>query len=280
MQNVEAATPYRAALARVENPALVDVKAIVVAAVVDCEKAQAEIAAIDVTEDAGAAAVTEWLGITKAAAKRLGEQRDALMRPLNDRRKIVLDFFNDVEAAVKATTSAAEVKIVAWTKHKDLQRKKDADHDEAIRMEAQRELDRIEREKAERERIAKEEAAKAEAAGKAVEVTAVVVNPEEERRHAQAMAALTAPRPAAPGPIARGVRTDYGTSSVGEDFDYTVTDAWAIPRHFVKAPEPRRSSILQEIRELHKAGKLADDAALSTAIAGVTITRKDKVNFR
>lgn len=168
-------------------------------AAADAHELAVEIEVSAVADPAGAARVTELLTIAASTSKRVEEARLEITRPLKAKAKEIEDAVRPLAEALEGLITAGKRKVLEWQR---------------------REAERVRREREERER---QEA--------------------DARRAAQAAATASqkpvpVPAPAPPIPDApRGVRTDYGTASVRQSWDFEIVDASKLPPAFVMPNE-------------------------------------------
>lgn len=180
-----------------------------------------------VTDGASAARVTELLTLAATTQKRVEEARRSITDPLKHQAKLIEDAVRPVVQALDALVTVGKTKVLSW-----------------------------QRAEVERIRLAREaqEKAEAEARRKAVEQAAVEQRP------------VAMPEPLPPvQEVPRGVRTDYGTASLTQTWDFEVVDAALLPAAFLIPNE-------QAIRGAVRGG--------ARSIPGVRIFQKDGVAVR
>lgn len=185
-------------------------QALILRAVADVGVLAAEIDALTVTDAATAGKVTEWLSIVTATAKRIEDARVALVKPLNDEVKGVNDLVRPLTTALDALKTKGKDKQLAW--HRAEQARVDRERAEAERI----------RKEAERIAFEAQAAAIAQSAqtGKPIEIPAPVV--------------VVVPVIVE---ASRGVKTDYGTTSVRKVWKFEIADPALVPRQFLAVDE-------------------------------------------
>lgn len=183
-----------------------------------------ELDGMTVTDTATAAKVTEMLAIVADTAKRSEERRVALVKPLNDEVKSINDLVRPLAAAFDALKTKGKDKQLAWHRAEQA---------------------RVERERAEADRARREaERAEAEARAAAIAKAAETGKPVE----------IPAPAPVVVAPVAeasRGVKTDYGTTTVRKVWRFEITDATRVPRNFLSVDEQAiRRAVADGAREI------------------------------
>lgn len=196
-------------------------------AALDAMEIAAEIEAVEVLDTGGAARVTEHLTLAASTLKRVDEARRSITDPLKRRAKDIEDAVRPLTQALERLIDVGKSKVITWQR-------------------AERE--RVEAERRERERV--EAAAIAEAQAKAAS---------EQRPVAVAMV----PPPVQDAP--RGVRTDYGSASLTQTWDFEIMDPEQVPRAFLSVNE-------QAIRGAVRGG--------ARSIPGVRIFQKDGIAVR
>lgn len=186
-----------------------------------------QIQAVAVLDTAGAARVTEMLTLAAVTQKRVEEARRSITDPLKRQAKDIEDAVRPLVSALETLIQTGKAKVITWQRG---------------------ERDRVERERQERERQEREALAAAQA--QAVETGGPV-----------AVAAVPPPVQDAP----RGVRTDYGTASLTQTWDFEVVDASLIPAAFLIPNE-------QAIRGAVRGG--------TRSIPGVRIFQRDGIAVR
>lgn len=167
-----------------------------------------QIDGLTVVDTATAARVTELLTLAATTQKRVEETRTEITAPLKKRAKSIEDAVRPLVSALEALVASGKRKVLDWKRAED---------------------ERVRKETAERERH------EAEASRRAQEQAAAEQRP--------------VPVPPPPPPVVaapRGVRTDYGTASVRQVWDFEVTDVTKLPAEFLL---PNAQAIRQAVRD-------------------------------
>lgn len=181
-------------------------QALLAKAIDDAGVLSVELDAITVTDAATAGKVTELLAIVSDTAKRIEERRVALVKPLNDEVKSINDLVRPLTTALEKLKATGKEKQLAWHRAEQA---------------------RVDRERAEAERIRREaERAAFEAQAAAIARSAQTGKPVE----LPAPVAVVVPVVA---DASRGVKTDYGTTTVRKTWKFEVTDPALVPRQFL-----------------------------------------------
>lgn len=170
----------------------------------------ADIKGLTVTDAATAGRVTELLAILSTAAKDTEGFRMTLTRPLKQKAKEIEDTLRPLSAAIDGLITDAKRKQLDWHRAEEA---------------------RVAKERAEADRIRREaERAAFEANAAAIALSAQTGKPVE----------VPAPVAVVVPPVAeasRGVKTDYGTTSVRKVWKFEVTDSALVPRQFLMVDE-------------------------------------------
>lgn len=222
------------AFSRIDGPS----QSLIAKAIDDAGVLFVELDAITVTDAATAGKVTEVLAIVSDTAKRIEERRVALVKPLNDEVKAVNDLVRPLAAAFDRLKTTGKDKQLAWHRAEEA---------------------RVARERAEAERIRREaERVAFEAQAAAIALSAQTGKPVE----IPAPVAVVVPVVAE---ASRGVKTDYGTTSVRKVWKFEITDAARVPRGFLAVDE-------QAIRRAVAEG--------ARTIEGVRIYQEEQLSVR
>jgi hypothetical protein len=199
-------------------------RALITKAVADAGELERQIDALEVTDAPTAGKVTEWLSVVAATAKSVEDRRSALVKPLNDEVKSINDLVRPLTAALDKLKSKGKDKQLAW--HRAEEERVRREHAEAERIRKENERKAFEAQAA--------AAAQSSQTGKPVEVVPVVVAPVPQVVEAS-----------------RGVKTDYGSTSVRKVWKFEVIDSALVPRRFLAVDESAiRRAVAEGAREI------------------------------
>jgi hypothetical protein len=192
----------------------------------DCEELTETLGAYEVASTEAAARVTELLTLAGAAANKLEETRDNLVRPLNARVKEINDLVRPLAQAFGEAITVGKNKVLGW---------KRAEREKAEKAAADLEARRQEEERA-RAAAAEFDKGKMVPIGQVL-VDAVFGDPGGEL-------------PPQPPPLeTRGIRTDYGTAFGRGDWTYELEDITKVPAEFL---DLKRGEVWKAIRQGRK----------------------------
>lgn len=198
----------------------------------------AELEKFEVKDAAGAAKMNDLLAILAREEKDIEAMRMGLTKPLKTKAKNIEDAFRPLSTAIDALKAVGKRKQLDWHRAEQA---------------------RVERERAEAERIRKEaERAAFEAQAAAIAQSAQTGKPVE----LPAPVAVVVPVVAE---ASRGVKTDYGTTTVRKTWKFEVTDPALVPRQFLSVDD-------QAIRRAIAEG--------ARTIEGVRIYQEEQLSVR
>jgi hypothetical protein len=182
-----------------------------------------------VDEDTKVQAVEALSGVARVK-READAKRDDLVRPLNDRVRIINSVFRLVLAPVLEADGLLRGKV--------------RDHDREVARRAAEAAAEVEAAKVRAEALLTE-AAKADAAGETVAADQLFNRAVEAEKTAKTTAA------AAPAPPSRVVRTDLGTVSTRKRWTFEVTDKATVPLEYLVVDDVAvRKKIADGVREI------------------------------
>jgi hypothetical protein len=218
-------------------------RAVIQQAVRDLEDLDKEIAAYQVTDDASAARVTEYMTLAGAAQTKVEDLRLSLVQDIKRRAAAIDALFRPLNVGFDAVIRTGKDKVRDWNRAK--------------REEERKRLEEIEARKKGHEAAARE-AAKDFDEGLPVPVGQVLVN-----------AVFGGPTQLAPDPepppAPTGIRTDYGTASERWTWTYEVVDLRQVPTEYLLVDA-------RKVKEAIRAG--------ARDVSGLRIFQEDDIQVR